>query len=204
MKQTISTTLVCLVWCFMQVQAQNSSNPPRTLFGDKAFSTQHLGFFVAPSLGFTQLDGAAASLLHVRGGVALNRKFSVGGYYSKSMNDVRSKSEPTPGVYLDYRSIGGFVEYTAFANRLVHLSFPLMLGWGEVEYDREDGPANLGEANFFQVEPSAMLELNLHKYIRVQGGAGYRFVGNMSYRNLTQSDISGLTAYIGLKIGLFR
>lgn len=70
--------------------------------------------------------------------------------------------------------------------------------------DNENGDAGLGEANFFQIEPSALLEVNLHKYVRFNIGAGYRFVGQMSYRNLNQSDISGLTGYVGLKFGLFR
>ena len=81
---------------------------------------------------------------------------------------------------------------------------PVNLGISEVQMDNSIGNAGLGEAKFFQVEPSAMLELNLHKYVRLNAGAGYRFVSNMKYRNFNQNDISGLTGYIGLKIGLFR
>jgi hypothetical protein len=62
----------------------------------------------------------------------------------------------------------------------------------------------MGEANFYQVEPSALLELNIHKYVRFNIGAGYRFVGQMSYRNMDQRDLSGFTGYVGLKIGVFR
>jgi len=49
-----------------------------------------------------------------------------------------------------------------------------------------------------------MLELNLHKYARFQAGAGYRLLSQMNYRNFNQSDLAGLTAYAGLKLGLFR
>jgi len=70
--------------------------------------------------------------------------------------------------------------------------------------DNENGDAELGEANFFQVEPSALLEVNLHKNVRLNVGAGYRFVRQMEYRNFNQSDISGMTGYIGLKFGLFK
>lgn len=188
----------------MTIHALGQNNQPQTLFASQGTNKNKLGFFVAPSIGFTKMDGAAATLQHVRAGVSLHNKFSAGLYYSGSLNDIRSKSEPTPNVYLDYRSFGGFVEYTAWANRLVHVTFPLMVGWGEVEYDREEGAANLGEANLFQVEPAALVELNLHKHLRLHGGAGYRFVGNMTYRNLDQSNISGLTVYLGLRIGLFR
>jgi len=44
----------------------------------------------------------------------------------------------------------------------------------------------------------------LHKHIRFNAGAGYRIIGNMEYRNLNQSNLSGITGYVGLKFGLFK
>ncbi len=70
--------------------------------------------------------------------------------------------------------------------------------------DNESGDAGLGESTFFQIEPSALLEINLHKNVRFNIGAGYRFAGQMEYRNFNQSDISGLIGYVGLKFGLFK
>jgi hypothetical protein len=40
--------------------------------------------------------------------------------------------------------------------------------------------------------------------IRQQMGAGYRLISDMNYRNMSSSDLSGLTAYVGLRLGLFR
>ena len=62
----------------------------------------------------------------------------------------------------------------------------------------------LNESRFFQIEPSALLEVNLHKYVRFNIGVGYRVIENMNYRNFNQSDISGFTGYIGFKFGLFK
>ena len=70
--------------------------------------------------------------------------------------------------------------------------------------DNEEGAAGLGEANFLQFEPQALVEANLHKYVRVHLGLGYRFVGEMTYRNFNQSDLSGLNVVAGLRMGLFR
>lgn len=114
------------------------------------------------------------------------------------------ESETQPNIYMDYWSVGAMTEYTLFSKKVFHLSFPLYVGYGEVEMDDELGDTDLGEANFFQIEPSALLEVNLHKYVRFNLGVGYRVVGQMNYRNFNQSDISGLTGYIGLKFGLFR
>lgn len=87
---------------------------------------------------------------------------------------------------------------------LFHVTLPLYIGFGEVQMDNENGEIDLSESNFFQIEPAALLEVNLHKYVRFNMGAGYRFVGEMDYRNFNQSDISGLTGYVGLKFGLSK
>lgn len=180
-------------------------NDVKTLFGgEHPISTKNLGFLVAPSYGITEKDGSTTSLFNLRGGINLKDKFSLGAYFSTSLNEIRPQSETIQNIYMDYWTVGGFAEYTLFSKKLVHFTFPLFVGYGEVQMDNENGDAGLGEANFFKIEPSALLEINLHKYVRFNIGAGYRFVSEMNYRNFNQSDISGLTGYLGLKIGLFK
>lgn len=199
-----SLLLICFIFFQGALSAQDDG-AAKTLFGDGApLSTKDLGFFIAPAYGITQMDGGAASLAHLRAGLVIKDRFSIGGYASVSMNEIRPQSETVPGVYMDYWSVGGFAEYTVLSRKILHLTFPLYVGYGEVEMDNDGSDAGLGEANFFQIEPSALLELNLHKYARLNLGAGYRIVGQTNYRGFDQSDISGLTGYIGLKFGLFR
>ncbi|MEZ4987083.1 MAG: hypothetical protein R2795_18925 [Saprospiraceae bacterium] len=181
------------------------SNEAKTLLGDGAsISTENWGFFITPSYGITSMDGSSASLFHLRGGLSIKDKISLGAYFSTSLNQINPKSETVQGVYMDYWTVGGFAEYTIFSKKVFHLTAPLYVGYGEVEMDNENGDARLGEANFFQIEPAALIEINLHKNVRFNIGAGYRFVGSISYRNFNQSDISGLAGYIGLKFGLFK
>ena len=199
-----SLAFVCLTICQFSLYAQDN-NEAKTLLGSgNPISTKDLGFFVAPSYGITQMDDNTASLFNLRGGINLKDKFSFGAYFNTSLNEIRPQSETIQNIYMDYWTVGGFAEYTLFSKKVVHLSFPLYVGYGEVEMDNENGDTGLGEANFFQIESSALLEVNLHKYVRFNIGAGYRFVGQMNYRNFNQSDISGLTGYVGLKFGLFR
>lgn len=175
-----------------------------TLLGSNSIKTEAIGFFISPSVGLTQMNGSATTLFNLRGGISLKDEISFGAYFSTSLNEINPDSETLPNVYMDYWTVGGFAEYTLFSKKLLHLSFPLYMGYGEVQMDNENGDAGLGEANFFQIEPSALLEVNVHKNVRFNLGAGYRFIGEMNYRNFNQSDISGLSAYIGLKIGLFK
>ncbi|MEK6481510.1 hypothetical protein WJR50_28460 [Catalinimonas sp. 4WD22] len=206
MKKIMISTFVLVAVVLMQEKVSAQENPaPETLFsGNKNINTENIGFIVAPAYAFTQMDGAGVSLFHLRGGITLGEKLAVGGFFNTSINDINPQSETLPDIYMDYRSVGGFLEYTLLSKKLFHLTFPLYIGGGEVQMDNESGDAGLGESNFFLLEPSALLEINLHQYVRFNIGGGYRIVGEMDYRNFDQSTISGLTGYAGLKFGLFR
>jgi hypothetical protein len=205
MRPPLRLTLACALCALLQASAAQDSTAPKTLFGPGAGpNTADLGFNLAPALGFTSMDGSSTSLFHLRGGVSFKDKLTLGGYFNTSLNEIRPKSEVLTTIYMDYWSVGGYAEYTLLADRLLHLTFPLMVGVGEVQMDNEAGDAGLGESNFLVVEPAAMLEINLTKHIRFNAGAGYRWVSDMAYRNFTAADISGITGYVGLRFGLFR
>jgi hypothetical protein len=189
--------------CNQSLLAQQNSEMKTLFENGSPINKEDLGFFLAPAIGFTQMDGSTAALFNLRGGVSLNNKISFGPYFSTSLNEINPRSEVVPNVYMDYWSVGGFAEYTLNASRLVHLTFPIYIGYGEVQMDNEIGDAGLGEANFLQLEPSALVEINLHRLIQFNLGLGYRIVGQMEYRNFNQNDISGLTGYAGLKIRLY-
>lgn len=169
-----------------------------------SLDTNDLGFSIAPAFGFTTMDGSSTSLFHLRAGLGFKDKIAVGGYFNTSLNNINPQSEVLTNVYMDYWSAGGYVEYTLLSDRIVHLTIPVFIGTGEVQMDNEAGDAGLGEANFLVIEPAALLEVNLTKHVRFNLGAGYRFVGDMTYRNFDQAAISGLAGYAGLRIGLFR
>lgn len=195
---------IALFLLHLTTRAQDGRSPRTLLGGGSGLRSTEIGFSVAPALGFTTMDGSSASLFHLRGGISFGDKLTLGGYFNTSLNEIRPQSEVLPKIYMDYWSVGGYVEYTLLSDRLFHLTFPVMVGYGEVEMDNEPDDLELGEANFLVVEPAALLELNLTKHLRLNAGAGYRLVGDMAYRNFTAADISGFTAYAGLRLGLFR
>ncbi|UJP66576.1 hypothetical protein [Mongoliitalea daihaiensis] len=197
----VATVAVIFSMLFHQnpLMAQ-SKEAPQTLFEkNPSIAKEDIGFILVPTIGFTQMDGSNAAIFNLRGGISYQENFSFGAYFNTSINQIRPQSETLTNVYMDYWTVGGFGEYTWKPSKLVHLTFPLFVGFGEVQMDNEAGDAGLGEANFFQIEPTALLELNLHKHVRFNLGAGYRIVSNMEYRNFNQSDISGLIGQIGLK-----
>ncbi|WKN42159.1 outer membrane beta-barrel protein [Tunicatimonas pelagia] len=201
----LNLLLVLAFVCISIASHAQDETEPKTLFNNSV-SLSKLGFYVNPTYQIGSIDEATAHIFGVRGGVVLNPNWTVGGGYHWTVNNIDPASEPINNLYLDMRMGGAFVEYTVWSNQLFHLTFPLMIGVGEVEMDRETSNDTnpFGEENFFFVEPSAQLEVNLMKNIRFHTGIAYRIVGNMDYRMLDQSDISGLTGVAGLKIGLFR
>lgn len=204
MKNTLFA-LTPLLFLTAQAFAQADTKEATTLFKNGGrLTTERMGFFVAPAVGLTQLDDAAAALFHVRGGLNFSDVFSFGGFYNASMHQIVPKSETLANIYMDYWSAGGLLEFTAFAKKLVHVTFPIQVGIGEVQMDNEEGDAELGEANFAVIEPAALIELNLHKYVRLNVGAGYRWISDMEYRNFDQRSLAGLTGYAGLRFGWFR
>lgn len=201
----ISTTLICLLTSFNYLSAQTTQNERESLFGNvRKIKIENMGYFFAPNLSFTSLDRSNAMLLNLSGGVTFKDKVSLGGYYSSSLNEIVPLSETIPDIYMDYWSAGAMAEFTFNSNKLIHLSFPLFIGYGEVEMDNNLGNLALGEANFFQIEPSALMEINLNDFLRFNLGLSYRLVSKVEYRNLDQNDLSGLNGRVGLKVGLFR
>jgi hypothetical protein len=87
---------------------------------------------------------------------------------------------------------------------LVHASIPLKLGYEQVEMDNEIGNIHLGGSNFMVVEPSALMEVNLHKYLKFDLGIGYRWISQLNCPNLNNSDNSGIVFRSGFRIVLFK
>ncbi|WKN44982.1 hypothetical protein [Tunicatimonas pelagia] len=208
MKHLISKLTLILSLIFLGITTTSyAQDDSRTLFNNPG-SLSELGFYINPTYQIGNLDEATAHIFGVRGGVMLSPNLTVGGGYHWTVNNIDPVSEPMNNLYLDMRLGGAFVEYTVWSNNTFHLTFPLMVGMGEVEMDREtsnDTDTNpFGEQNFFFVEPSAQLEVNLMQNVRLHTGVAYRVVGNMDYRALDQSNIDGLTGVVGLKVGLFR
>ena len=198
-----SGVLLCLLLLQNHLTAQDTTRL-QTLFGNGSQITlRDIGFFVAPTAGGTQMDGTNTMLFNLRGGLVLKDRFSIGGYFSGS-DEIFPQNVSSTNTYQEYWTAGGFMEYTLLPKKLVHLTLPLFFGYGEVElYPETRGDRN-DEGNFFQIEPSALLEINLHKFVRFNVGAGYRFIGQINNPIFDQADFSGPTGYLGLKMGLFR
>lgn len=195
--------IIGVIFLMQNTLTAQKDSEMKTLFD---CNIKNVGFAVTPSFGYTKMGDADVSLFNVRGGVSFNNVFSFGGFYGFSLNEIFLTAELNPNLYMDYWVAGGYAEYTLFSNRVVHLTFPLFIGGGEVEMDHliDEVDLDIDESYFFKIEPSAKIEVNLHKFVRLNVGAGYRHISSLNFANLNNSDLSNFTVYAGIKLGLFR
>ncbi|SMD43293.1 hypothetical protein SAMN00777080_1881 [Aquiflexum balticum DSM 16537] len=177
-----------------------------TLFGEK-LTISNIGVMVEPGIQVTQLSREAAGFFQFRGGLIFNDKFTFGGFFGQLLNDVRPETfaNSLPDrAHLDSWTAGGFLEYTVFSNKLIHFTFPLSAGVMEVEIDHEGRDFDYDESKTLFVEPRALLEVNLHKFARLNAGVGYRVMGNI-VENAAGVPTPGnaFTFQVGLKMGIF-
>jgi hypothetical protein len=191
---------------------QDSTKKIQTLFQGKINS---FGLSVSPTFQFGPMGPQAGMSLALH----LNNKWEIGGSFTRSLRGNRDDYATTSQVGQQFHALS--IAYTAKANKLIHLSFPLLIGAITSESDiqpigimdpntqpnpiiggrggmREggmfwDGPKSLG------IQPGVQVELNVLKHLRVFTGANYRFaVGE----NSTDA-MRGFVGTVGLKLGLF-
>jgi hypothetical protein len=186
------------------ITAQNNEDT-KTVFGK---GKPEIGYFVSPSFQFGEIAGSTAVLPGLGIGIVLNNRIYLGLNYKYIATENTPEGESDNRLYLDQRYCGLRFEYAIQPKSVVHFNFPVELGVGETELDLKDSYENEGlvptdDAWFAYLEPGVALEINLHKYIKLNISGGYRFVSSLSFRSLTEKNINGITCSAGLKIGLF-
>ncbi|MCH6201379.1 hypothetical protein MMU07_17480 [Aquiflexum sp. LQ15W] len=199
-------TIILLFALALSTQYLRAQEKQETLFGEN-LTISKIGIMVEPGIQVTQLAGEAAGFFHFRGGLILNDKFTVGGFYGRLLNDVRPESftNSLPDrAHLDSWTAGGFLEYTVFSNKLIHFTFPLSAGLMEVEIDDDGRDFDFDESKTLFVEPKALIEINLHRFARLNAGVGYRVMGSI-VENAAGVPTAGnaFTFQVGLKMGIF-
>jgi hypothetical protein len=180
-----------------------AQNEMQTLFGKSKNKIQSLGFYIAPELSYGQFSGSFVPIAGNSVMLTVNKKFAIGATAFSTIRDNRTTT--TRGHF------GGLkMEYTIKPDALVHVSFPLVVGAGNI-YSREDfnGFDRRGKYQdrfefrrngSFVLQPGVNLEANLFKYAKVFLGANYRLSANKSGYN---ADLSGFSSSLGLKFGVF-
>ena len=146
----------------------------KTLFGKQKSS----GFYGAIKLGYSRIDNKNAFQVGARFAGVINHYLSIGfggTCFASEYNSLEAAAgqNSVAGIY------GGmYIEPIVLGTFPVHLSFPVLLGGGSFSnytYDSNNIVKFIDHARTFLVlEPTAELELNLTRHVRLALGAGYR------------------------------
>lgn len=170
------------------------------------------GGFGGPVVKFTQVKDELGILVGGRGGWIINHALSLGGGGYRLVNPIGGPSSlpyVEPRLGLGY---GGFeMEYIWRSGKRVHSTVMLLVGGGGSDYyeGNESGCCFDGEEDrknwdsFVVVEPSFQIELNVTQFLRINVGAGWRFVTGVEKYDLSNSDIGGPSVNFILKFGRF-
>lgn len=179
-----------------------------------------LRLYGASTTALTGMGGEAAIKMGGRAVWLKNSRFGIGlaGYALQGgVNNDPALSNNS------YKLAGGYggilLEYNLNPHKAIHLSFPLVVAGGAMTYAIQDPDlANLGNLdNFIEdqrviaiVEPGAMLEFNVIKYIKVAFDVSYRYASHSELNYDGTGDVilagSGLNSFSGgvtVKFGIF-
>jgi hypothetical protein len=202
------------------VNAQTETGKPNeeinTVFG-KGGKTK-IGWFIGIDPGYTQFDKRDVWLGGMSVGMVIDHNFTVGltgrgwcnrdGMYYPNVTD-------TAGAYLEGGYGGLLLEYTLFPKSIIHVTFPVVIGAGgatyttDTEYKEWNGHdwdthyKTLCSDAFFVIEPGVRAELNVFKFMRLNAGISYRYVGDLQMVNTPSDLMNNFTATVGLKFGKF-
>lgn len=211
MRIILLTVFLIFIWGITETtQAQSyffsdEDRRTQTLFNEDI----HHGGQGGLVFGATHINGQFSYLRGRRGAWVINFddehaiNLGLGSYRTRTdfepvnwMQDI-----PEPELKTNY---GGFeIEYVNQSYQLVHFSFQALIGSGSVRYDDRNIELDKTRDNYFVLQPGASLNLNVTHWFRVHTGMLYRYAGSVSLEGTSNSELSGISGFIGLRFGSF-
>lgn len=166
----------------MQVLHAQEADEIRTLVDGK-----DLGGYIGFSMGYTAIDSYNAASFSTRGGLVIGHALALGiggsGFVSEYIDD--SYQIQKGNVIGGYGGV--FAEFIVLGKSPVHLSFPVLIGFGEMAFATwETNGGTYEEVNriedrssFLVIEPGVELEFNVTKYFRMASYFTYRYTSDV-------------------------
>lgn len=212
MKKSLNVFFACML--LSSVGFAQTDSLKQTLFSGKINKIGIVGSiygqYAGINAGFKPSAGGSLTLL-------FNEKFGIGlgGYELFNPNLVIGSIKTRANVN------GLMLEYNLNSQKMVHVSFPLLLGVGSARIDTvgsasrlyygghrgnggHEGRGEYGSRGHFGViQPGINLEVNVLRNVVLFGGVNYRIALKSSSSTLSNQDLSGLGIQAGLKFGVF-
>lgn len=181
-----------------------------TLFDGKV----DMGGFGGPAVLYTTFNGEDGLLVGGQGAFLIHHRLYLGGggYGLATRHQAPGEYINETWQELNYEIGygGGLIGTVIRHNDLVHATADVMIAGGCVtrsidngESDGDGGQIDYPHDAFFALQPMGHLELNVTDWMRLDAGAGYRFVTGITKFNLENEDLRGVVAGLTLRFGSF-
>jgi hypothetical protein len=172
--------------------------------------SMQFGGFGGPTVGVGRIAGETAIFAGGRGGAILGRRFIVGG----AGVGLASELFPVAGFRerLEFGYGGLLLGTVVRPSKLVHLTAGVVLGGGNVSFERERRAVPIPPIAIAApendrvtvVEPELGVEINITDWMRLDLSGSYRFVGGTDPLGLLDNGrLSGGTGRLAFKFGAF-
>ena len=119
------------------------------------------------------------------------KKLLIGGLHYDIGNQLINGKD-----YFSMSSNDLYLGYTLNSYKVVHPIFSLAVGGGKLNVNNE-----LVSQNVFTIHPAVGLEVNVFRFLHLDGQVGYRAVANTTYAAFKDTDFSGFYTQLNLKLG---
>ncbi len=225
-KKLFTLLLAFLMVAF--VQAQDNNEEMKLLFNKKDKSGNKIanGGYGAITIGWTQIDSQSAVTMGARFAWIANHHFGLGLAGRGFFTDFSTSTTDNPSEYFLAGGYGGLMFEPIIAPMSpVHVSFPILVGFGGVTASPSSGweDHNYHHNNYyydtdvyFVFEPGVDVEFNITKFFRIALGASYRLTDgiNLKYKylndfndtqeiSINKNALNSFNAAVSLKFGWF-
>jgi len=208
MKSLLLAFSTILVFSFpIQAQEKQENDEFQSLFGNNKIV---YGGYGGPQIGFSKFDNRNIILVGGHGGVVINHFLVIGGAGSGIVNMLKYNNiNGTDNAYLVGGYGGMYLNFIAYPLKVVHVSFPMLIGAGGMEFVKDINQPHENITNtidndvFFVFEPGVEIELNVLKFMRFGIGAKYRWAPNLNLINTSSDPFNGISYCLSMKFGKF-
>lgn len=203
--------MFALVTLFSRAQDNCQANEIQTLFSNH----NNIGYYGSFSVGYSEIDGLEALVTGGRAALIFNHKMALGlaGYgFFNNLDDYNHLYDGKASYYLTGAYGGVLIEPIIGGLKLVHVTFPLLIGVGGVaarkHYILENGeiPYTIDYPEhdvFFVIKPAVELEVNIIRFFRIAATLSYRIAPHFDLVSVDNDALEGLQFSFNFKFGKF-
>ncbi len=174
------------------------------------------GLFFRFEEAYTQMNNQDLWMGGGSVGLAINNNINIG-VSGRGWNIRQRMLNPnvidTTGAYMEGCYGGLLMEYNVSPKSLVKVTFSLLAGPGGTAYliNKKKTNEDVNSAKmsvkvlesdvFFAIEPGGHIQLNIFKFMRLNVGISYRYVGNLQLMNTSGNLMNNFTTTLGLEFG---